>query len=48
VIPVRLEECEVPHRLAKVQRVDLFREADFLKLKGALDDRALTLGLTRQ
>jgi formylglycine-generating enzyme required for sulfatase activity len=37
LIPVRLEECEVPERLQSRQWVDLFEARGFEKLKGALD-----------
>jgi hypothetical protein len=32
LIPVRLEECEVPHRLSRWQWVDLFKEGGYERL----------------
>jgi formylglycine-generating enzyme required for sulfatase activity len=37
LIPVRLEECQVPERLRSRQWVDLFTPGGFEKLSGALD-----------
>ena len=36
VIPVRLEDCEMPERLRRWQRVDLFDETGYYKLIQAL------------
>jgi len=47
LIPLRLEECEVPERLRKWQWVDLFREAGYERLLRALRERAESLGLGR-
>jgi len=38
IIPVRLEECEVPERLAKWHWIDIFRPSGFKKVVGALKD----------
>jgi formylglycine-generating enzyme required for sulfatase activity len=43
VIPVRLEECEVPIRLKKYQWVDLFDEGGYPKLMKSLKERASQL-----
>ena len=45
LIPVRLEECEVPTRLGRWHRVDLFEERGFEKLIQSLKRRAETLGI---
>jgi hypothetical protein len=45
VIPARLEECEVPERLRRWQRVDLFQERGYGRLLGALAGRASASGL---
>jgi len=39
VIPVRLEECSVPHRLAVWQYADLFTPGGYERLRAALDAR---------
>ncbi len=36
VIPLKLEECEVPDRLQTFQWVDLFKERGYERLKSAL------------
>lgn len=36
VIPIRLEECQVPDRLAKWQYVDVFKRGGYGRLKGLL------------
>jgi hypothetical protein len=41
VIPIRLEECEIPGRLSKLHYVDLFEKDGPFKLKQALDLVAL-------
>ncbi|MGC1374604.1 MAG: toll/interleukin-1 receptor domain-containing protein [Anaerolineales bacterium] len=43
VIPVRLEECEVPAQLQIRQWVDLFRRGGYLKLMESLHSRAAQL-----
>ena len=40
LIPLRLEECEVPHRLRRWQWVDLFHEKGYERLLCALRARA--------
>jgi len=45
LIPLRLEECEVPQRLRRWQRVDLFHERGCERLLSALRARAKSLGL---
>jgi formylglycine-generating enzyme required for sulfatase activity len=45
LIPLRLEECEVPHRLRPWQRVDLFHEKGYKRLLRSLRTRAKRLGL---
>ena len=37
IVPVRLEECEVPERLASFQWLDLFREDGYERLRRALE-----------
>jgi len=44
LIPLRLEECEVPESLGRWQWVDLFREAGYERLLCALGARAKSLG----
>jgi formylglycine-generating enzyme required for sulfatase activity len=44
IIPVRLEECEVPDRLNKWQWVNLFEKNGYLSLKSSLKSRAKGLG----
>lgn len=36
IIPVRLEECDVPDRLQSLHRIDLFEEDGYQKLKNSL------------
>jgi anti-anti-sigma factor len=43
LIPVRLEECEVPERLRKWQWVDLFSDNGFSRILTSLQARALAL-----
>lgn len=43
IIPLRLEECDVPLRLQRYQRVDYFAENSFDKLISALKKRSETL-----
>ncbi len=45
VIPVKLEECEVPERLRQYQWVSLFEEGGYERLMRALRERASSLGL---
>jgi len=45
LIPLRLEECEVPESLGRWQWVDLFRETGYERLLRALRARAEHLGL---
>ncbi len=45
VIPVKLEECEVPERLRKYQWVSLFEKGGYERLMRALRERASSLGL---
>lgn len=46
VIPLKLEECEVPSRLRRWHWVNFFEAKGFEKLMHALHERARTLGLT--
>ena len=46
IIPARLEECNVPRRLNKWQRVDLFEQAGYEKLKLSLLKRSRELGVS--
>ncbi len=41
MVPVRLEECEVPHRLNKWQWVDLFEERGYLRILKAFAKKGL-------
>lgn len=43
IVPVRLEECEVPERLSRWQYVDLFADDGYSKLRAALKARATSL-----
>jgi len=45
IIPLRLEECEMPDQLQRWQRVDLFESGGYHLLVRALQSRAQTLGL---
>jgi NAD-dependent SIR2 family protein deacetylase len=45
IIPARLENCEVPERLARFQWVDLFEEDGYERLYKALLLRAKSLGI---
>jgi TIR domain len=36
LLPVRFEECQAPEGLARLQWVDVFRDADWVKVAGAL------------
>jgi formylglycine-generating enzyme required for sulfatase activity len=47
LIPLRLEECEVPQRLRRWQWVDFFEEKGYERLMRALRARAKSLGLKR-
>jgi hypothetical protein len=47
VVPVKLEECEVPERLSRWQWVRLHEDHGYAKLVRALEHRALSLGPTR-
>lgn len=46
LIPLKLEECEVPERLRRWQFVNLFEEKGYERLRQALQRRAIDLGLT--
>jgi hypothetical protein len=46
LIPLKLEECEIPERLRRWQWVDLFEEEGYERLLRALRVRAETLGVT--
>lgn len=46
LIPVKLEECEIPERLHRWQWVELNSDSGFEKLVQSLKYRAQTLGLT--
>jgi len=48
LIPVRLEECEIPRRLNTWQCIDLFEPGGYEKLKAALYERARQLGIQPQ
>ena len=43
IVPVRLEECDVPPRLARWHYVDLFRDEGYSRLTAALKARATVL-----
>ncbi len=44
IVPVKLEECELPKKLARFQAVDLFRKDGFNRLLLGLNKRAKELG----
>lgn len=46
IIPVKLEECDVPDRLRRWHWVDLFGDRGYEKLLRALQERANRLGAT--
>ncbi len=46
LIPLRLEPCEVPERLGRWQRVDLFDERGYARLIISLRSRAESVGAT--
>jgi hypothetical protein len=46
LVPVRLEDCDVPERLQRWHRVDWFRVDGFERLQRALRSRAEALGIT--
>lgn len=48
IIPLRLEECEVPSDLAKWQRIDLYKDDGYKKLIKALNTRAGSLSNSRK
>lgn len=48
LIPVKLEECEVPQRLLRWQWVELFEKEGYQRLLRALDELANRLGLSRK
>jgi hypothetical protein len=48
VIPVRLEECDVPDRLSHLHYCDLYRDSGYNRLSLALHFRAQQLGLRIQ
>ncbi|MBK9924042.1 MAG: toll/interleukin-1 receptor domain-containing protein [Anaerolineales bacterium] len=41
IIPVRLEQCDMPESLRHLQRVDLFRPGGYKKLVDALRERGM-------
>jgi len=43
VIPIRLDDCQVPARLNDLQWVDLFSEAAYSKISNSLNARALEI-----
>ena len=43
LVPLRLEECDVPERLRRWQWVDLFEREGFEKLLTALEERATSV-----
>src|SRR4026207_1125772 len=45
IIPARLEECETPSSLRKLQWVDLFEESGYRRLMLALQARAQKIGI---
>lgn len=45
IVPVRLEECDVPTRLARWHYVDLFSDRGYAKLTAALKARAKVLSI---
>ena len=46
IIPLKLEECEIPDRLRRWHWVNLFDKRGYEKLKHSLQARAIGLGLT--
>jgi hypothetical protein len=48
LIPLRLEECDVPQRLGHLHWVDLFDEQGYQRLLHALQERSLSLGLIKE
>lgn len=46
IIPVKLEECEVPDRLRRWNWVELFKDQGYEKLFRALKKKAINLGIT--
>jgi hypothetical protein len=48
LIPVRLEECEIPRKLNAWQCIDLYKAGGYEKLKAALHNRARQLGIEPQ
>jgi len=46
IIPLKLEECEVPARLCRWQWLNFFKEDGYEKLMRALHHRASTLGMS--
>ncbi len=44
IVPVKLEPCEVPRRLARWQAIDLFNDLGCMRLIEALDKRARSCG----
>jgi hypothetical protein len=46
IIPLRLEECDVPSRLKKWQWLDFFEEGSYGRLISALKKRASDLGIS--
>jgi hypothetical protein len=43
IIPVRLEECDMPESLRHLHRVDLFKAGGYKKLIGALRERVVSV-----
>ncbi len=48
IIPLRLDECDVPQRLSYLQRVDLFEKEGYEKLVRSLEKRAESLEKNRK
>lgn len=48
IIPVKLDDCAVPHHLTKTQWVDLSIEDGYAKLSRSLDHRARSLDFNRK
>jgi hypothetical protein len=45
IVPVKLEECEIPERLRRWHWVNLFEENSYERLMRSLHHRASTLGI---
>jgi hypothetical protein len=48
IIPVRLQECEVPYRLRHLQWIDLFEEHGYSRLRRALQAKSAAPGTYRR